>query len=150
MTGRLSRRRTSAKSSAERGALSAFVAIVAIFFVATSLVVADGARRLSNISRAEDLASEAARAAAATLDVGGLATGLSVIDIADDGAAVQVEHLLARSGDDVDFQVQVAEDRRSVRVDVIVNGESMVPGFDIRGYGSHTAQVIEPASSVAP
>ena len=135
----------------ERGSLSAFVAIVAIFFVAISVTLADGARRLSNISRAEDLASEAARAAAATLDVGALAAGRTVIDVGEgDGATVQAERVLAASGDDVDFQVRIADDRRSVRVDVIVNGASILPGFDIRGHGSHTAGVIEPATVVGP
>ncbi len=138
-------------ATAERGALSAFVAIIAIFFVVTSIVLADGARRLSNISRAEDLASEAARAAAATLDVGDLAAGETRIDLAvDDGATAQAAQLLAASGDDVDFRVQVADDRRSVRVDVIVNGESILPGFDVRGHGSHIARVIDAAGLVAP
>lgn len=132
--------------SSERGSLSAFVAIIAIFFVAISVTLADGARRLSNISRAEDLASEAARAAAATLDVGDLASGRATIDVHDDdsGAEAQAARILAASGDDVDFQVVVGDDRRTVRVDVIVNGTSLLPGFDIRGYGSHTARVIEP------
>lgn len=135
----------------ERGSLSAFVAIIAIFFIAISIVLADGARRLSNISRAEDLASEAARAAAATLDVGELAAGRPSIDVRDgDGAALQAERILVASGDDVDFQVRVAEDRRSVRVDVIVNGVAILPGFDIRGHGSHTARVIEPAGAPEP
>jgi hypothetical protein len=135
----------------ERGSLSAFVAIVAIFFVAISVVLSDGARRLSNISRAEDLASEAARAAAATLDVGALATGRATIDLNEsDGAMIQVEQILAASGDDIDFRIEVAEDRLSVRVDVIVQGTAMLPGFDIRGFGSHTARVIEPAALTTP
>lgn len=128
----------------ERGALSAFVAIIAIFFVAISITLADGARRLSNISRAEDLASEAARAAAATLDIGELAAGRASVDLAEvDGAVVQAERILVSSGDNVEFHVAVASDRQSVRVDVIVNGTALVPGFDIRGYGSHTASVVE-------
>ncbi len=135
----------------ERGSLSAFVAIIAVFFVAISVVVSDGARRLSNISRAEDLASEAARAAAATLDVGALATGRATIDLDEsDGARIQAQRILAASGDDVDFQIEVAEDRLSVRVDVIVQGTAMLPGFDIRGFGSHTARVIEPAALTTP
>lgn len=135
----------------ERGSLSAFVAIVAVFFVAISVVVADGARRLSNISRAEDLASEAARAAAATLDVGALAAGRAAIDLNEgDGAKIQAQQILAASGDDVDFQIEVAEDRLSVRVDVIVQGTAMLPGFDIRGFGSHTASVVEPAGLATP
>ena len=139
------------KRERERGSLSAFVAIIAVFFVAISVVVADGARRLSNISRAEDLASEAARAAAATLDVGALAAGRATIDLNEgDGAMIQAEQILVASGDDVDFQIEVAEDRLSVRVDVIVQGTAMLPGFDIRGYGSHTARVIEPAGLAAP
>lgn len=135
----------------ERGSFSAFVAIIAVFFVAISITLADGARRLSNISRAEDLASEAARAAAATLDIGELAAGRSSIDLAgDDGALVQAERLLASSGDNIDFVVTVADDRQSVRVDVIVDGTALVPGFDIRGYGSHTASVIEFAEGDGP
>lgn len=135
----------------ERGSLSAFVAIIAVFFVAISLTLADGARRLSNISRAEDLASEAARAAAATLDVGELAAGRATIDRNEaDGAALQAERILDAAGDDVDFRIVVAEDRRSVRVDVIVQGTAVLPGFDIRGHGSHTARVIEPSAGPGP
>ena len=135
----------------ERGSLSAFVAIIAVFFIAISIVLTDGARRLSNISRAEDLASEAARAAAATLDVGELAAGRASIDLSEgDGAELQAQRILAASGDDVDFQVTIADDRRSVRVDVIVNGAAILPGFDIRGHGSHTAGVIEPTGASLP
>jgi len=135
----------------ERAALSVFVGLVAVFFVAMSFLVAEGARRLSNISRAEDLASEAARAAAATLDVGALALGEPLIDAdAEDGAIKQAERLLAASGDRIEFRVVVAADAASVKVDVIVLGDSLFPGFDIRGHGSHTAQVIDPAELVSP
>ena len=131
--------------SSEQGSMSAFVAILAVFFVALALLVADGGRRLANISRAEDLASEAARAAAATLDVGALARGEALVDQAgDDGAQAEAARLLRLAGDEVEFRVVVAEDRRSVRVDVVVHGTAVVPGFDIRGHGTHTARVIEP------
>lgn len=135
----------------ERASVSTFVALMAVFFLGLALLVAAGGQRLSNISRAEDLASEAARAAAASLDVGDLAVGVTAIDVEDiDGAQVHARRVLEASGDQVDFRVQVAADRRSVRVDVIVHSTSLVPGFDVRGHGTHVARVVEPASYPSP
>lgn len=134
------------KPASERGSLSVFVAILAVFLVMIAAVVGEGGRRLANISRAEDLASEAARAAAATLALGSLATGQPTIDQDSlDGAEFQAEQILLRAGDDVEFQVMVSPSGRSVEVQVIVQADSILPLFDIRGYGSHRAQVIDPA-----
>lgn len=140
MTGRQHR-----PDAGERAALSALVAIIAVFLAATSIVVAEGGRRLSNISRAEDLASEAARAAASSLDVNALALGESRIDASDmDGARAAASRLLDRSGDDVRFRIEVSPTGRSVVVEVVVEADSVVPGFDVRGYGRHRAQVVQP------
>lgn len=132
----------------ERGSLSVFVAILAVFLVMIAVVAAEGGRRLANTSRAADLASEAARAAAATLEPGSLATGDPRIDAnPTDGAAYQAEQILLQSGDDVQFQVNVSPSGRTVEVSVIVQADSVLPLFDIRGYGSHQAQVIDPAEA---
>ena len=134
------------RSHHERGSISVFFAVLVIFFIAMAGVVAEGSRRLGNISRAQDLASEAARAAAATLQVAALAEGNTLIDQgAEDGAVHQASRLLERSGEDVQFEIDVAPSGRSVVVWVIVEETSWIPGFDIDGYGTHTAQVIDPS-----
>ena len=126
--------------------MSLFFAILVIFFMLMAGVVAEGARRLGNISRAQDLASEAARAAAATLRVDALAEGQTLIDAtSEDGAVRQASLLLDASGEDIDFAVDVSPSGRSVLVTVRVREESWIPGFDIDGFGTHTAQVIDPA-----
>jgi hypothetical protein len=130
----------------ERGSVSVFFAVLVIFFIAMAGVVAEGSRRLGNISRAQDLASEAARAAAATLQVTALAEGNTLIDQnAEDGAVRQASELLERSGEQVRFEIDVSPSGRSVAVWVIVEETSWIPGFDIDGFGTHTAQVIDPS-----
>ena len=54
-----------------------------------------GGRKLSNLSQAEDMAAEAARAAAATLDLDQIASGLGTIDQVDDRAQAQAEQIVS-------------------------------------------------------
>lgn len=130
----------------QRGSVSVFFAVLVIFFIAMAGLVAEGSRRLGNISRAQDLASEAARAAAATLQVTALAQGNTIIDwSSEDGAVQQARLLLEHSGEDIRFEIDVAPSGRSVSVSVVVEETSWIPGFDIDGYGTHTAQVIDPS-----
>ena len=130
----------------ERGSISAVFAVLVIFFIAMAGVLAEGSRRLGKISRAQDLAAESARAAAATLDVRALAEGDTVIDRSSvDGAWNHVSQLLERVGADVRFGVDVAPSGRSVSVWVIIDETSWIPGFDIDGFGTQTAQVIDPS-----
>lgn len=130
------------RARAERGVLTAMFAVLAVFFFLIVSVVAEGGRKLDNLSRAEDLASEAARAAAATLEVDRIADGLAVIDEVDDRARIEAEKVVAVAGDASieDFEVGVD----SVLVVVRVSGQSFLPGLDIDGVGSHRALAFDP------
>ena len=68
----------------ERGVITAMFAVLAVSFFLIIALVAEGGRKLGNLSRAEDIAAEAARAAAATLDVSSIGQGRAIIDGTDD------------------------------------------------------------------
>lgn len=128
----------------ERGSLSFMFAVVSLFLFSLVLMVTEGGRKLANISLAEDLASEAARAAAATVDVGSIAQGEPRIDSSADGARAEAERVLLRSSAEValvDFEV--GDGATDVRVVVRVSADSILPGFDVSGVASHTARVID-------
>ena len=130
----------------DRGTITAMIAVLAVFFFAMALMVGEGGRKLGNISRAQDVASEAARAAAATLDIDSLASGSPRIDTNADRAKAQADLIITAAGAEVelvDFRVNLSA--TNVFVEVRVEGVSVFPGFDISGTGSHTAQVIDPS-----
>jgi len=131
------------RERSERGSVSIFLALIIVAFVAMSLVLADGARRLGNISRAEDLASEVARAAAATLDVSALAAGSSQLAEQDDLEAQATIVLDAVSNARL-ISIRVGDSGRFVDVIVEVRGTSIVPGFDVTAQGRHSAQIVDP------
>jgi hypothetical protein len=131
----------------ERGAMTAMIAVLSVFLFAMAVVVTEGGRKLSNISRAQDIASEAARAAAATLDIDSLAVGSPRIDVEGDRAEREAEAIVAAAGRNVtlvDFQLQNGATVVYVRVEV--RGDSILPGFDITGTGDHNAEVIDPST----
>lgn len=132
----------------ERGSMSIFLALLIVAFVGMSLVLADGARRLGNISRAEDLASEVARAAAATLEVSSLATGSAELANQDDLEA-QAEVVLGAVSNARLVSLDVGDSGRFVDVVVEVSGTSIIPGFDVTAQGRHSAQVVDPFDSFA-
>ena len=140
MSGSLIRSERSA--SGDRGVVTAMFAVLAVFLVLIISVVAEGGRKLSNLSRAEDIAAEAARSAAATLDVGQIANGLAVIDEVDDRARNEADKVVAVVPEAEIVSFHVGAD--SVTVVVRVSGESFLPGFDIDGVGSHRAQAFDP------
>ncbi len=117
-------------------------AILAIALFAMAAFVAEGGRKLGNISRAQDVASEAARAGAATLDLNSIADGQTRID--RDGAQAQILAIVEAAGDDVQYVDSRITDF-TVWVSVEVDGTSWIPSFDISGRGTHTAQVVDPA-----
>ena len=135
---------TSATSSvhSERGVITAMFAVLAVFLVLIISVVAEGGRKLSNLSQAEDIAAEAARSAAATLDVSEIANGLARIDDVDNRARSQAEKVVAIVPGAIIEGFEVSDD--SVLVVVRVSGESFLPGFDIDGVGRHRAQAFDP------
>ena len=119
------------RTSSERGVVTAMFAVLAVFLLLIISVVGEGGRKLSNLSQAEDLAAEAARSAAATLDLGQIANGVAAIDQVDDRARVEAEKVVAVvPGAEIE-RFEIAND--SVVVIVRVSGESFLPGFDIDG-----------------
>lgn len=133
--------RSDARRWDERGVLTAMFAVLAIFFILIISVLAESGRKLNNLSRAEDLASEVARAAAATLDIEELARGNAVIDPTD--RPREQADLLVAAFDDVTIE-NFAINGEQVFVQVRVEGTSFIPGFNIDGVGSHTALALDP------
>ena len=129
-------------ASDERGVLTAMFAVLAVFFLLVVSLVAEGGRKLDNLSRAEDLAAEAARSAAATLDLDQIARGVAAIDQVGDRARAEAEKIVATvDAAEIERFIVSAE---SVVVTVRVNGESVLPGLNIDGVGSHRASVLDP------
>jgi len=135
---------TSDSPSRERGVVTAMFAVLAVFLVLIISVVAEGGRKLGNLSQAEDIAAEAARAAAATIDVDQLAAGHAVVDEGDNRARVEAAKVVAvvPAASIEDFIVT----GDSVTVVVRVSGDSFVPGLNIDGVGSHRALAFDPFS----
>ncbi|MDA9359703.1 hypothetical protein N9R50_00850 [bacterium] len=126
----------------ERGVITAMFAVLAVFFVLIISLVAEGGRKLSNLSQAEDIAAEAARAAAATLDLDQIASGVGAIDQVDGRAQAQAEAIVSYVPGAVLERFVITGD--SVFVSVRVSADSYLPGLDIDGVGSHRAQVFDP------
>ena len=134
--------RLDASMRSERGVVTAMFAVLAIFFFLIISVVAEGGRKLSNLSRAEDVAAEAARAAAATLDLARIADGVAAIDQVDDRARLEADKVVAVVPGATIEDFVVGGD--SVIVVVRVSGGSYLPGFNIDGVGSHRALALDP------
>lgn len=130
------------RSQGERGVITAMFAVLAIFFFLIVSVVAEGGRKLSNLSLAEDVAAEAARAAAATLNLDRIANGVAEIDGVDNRAEAEAQKVVdAVPGATIDG-LTIATD--SVTVIVRVHGDSLVPGLNIDGVGRHRALAYDP------
>lgn len=137
---------TNARS--ERGTVTLMFAVLAIVFVSMAFMVVEGGRKLGNISRATDLASEAARAGAASLDKQSLAAGQPRIEFII--ACEEIGLLLASAGDSrVTWDANFI-DPRTIRVDVTITESSWIAGFDLTGRGRHQASVIDPYQPLQP
>ncbi len=133
---------TGARRADERGVITAMFAVLAIFFFLIVSLVAEGSRKLSNLSRAEDIAAEAARSAAATLDLDQIANGVVAIDLVDGRARTEADKVVSSvPGAEIEGFVV---DTDSVVVVVRVRGDSYLPGFDIDGVGRHRALALDP------
>ena len=129
------------QTHADGGVVTAMFAVLAVFLLLIVSVVAEGGRKLSNLSQAEDIAAEAARSAAATLDLDHIADGVAVIDETDRALAEADKVVAVVPGAEI-LRFEIAGD--SVLVVVRLSGESFLPGFDIDGVGSHRAQAFDP------
>lgn len=117
-------------------------AVLAIFFVLIISLVAEGGRKLSNLSQAEDIAAEAARAAASTLDLDQISSGVGAIDLVHDRAEIEAQKVIAVIPGATLERFEVTGN--TVLVSVRMSGVSYLPGFDIDGVGSHRAQAFDP------
>lgn len=128
----------------ERGSVTVFFVILAVGFFAVVSVLAEGGRRLNNLSQAEDIAAEAARSAAATLNVDQIAEGVAAIDSEGGRARIEAEKIVS-AVPNAEIEMFEANSQR-VLVVVRVRGSSFVPGLDIDGVGSHVALALDPFS----
>ncbi len=126
----------------ERGSISLFVAILSLFFFMMIAVVAEGNRKLANIGLAQDLASEAARAASATLDLESIANGDPRIDVRSTGAHAEARRVVDTHPGAQVLSVDIKDDALAVSVTVRVEDVSWIPGFDASGTATHLAQII--------
>lgn len=140
---------TSHRSARERGAISTLFAVLLVFFMLIIATLGEAGRKLNNLGRAEDVASEVARAAAATLDLDAIANGVARIDVAAPDSSAgrareEADKVLVTLGDDnvsiEDFDVT----GDTVTVRVRVSGTSFLPGFSLDGVGSHSAVAFDP------
>lgn len=126
----------------ERGSVTVFFVLLAVGFFAVVSVLAESGRRLGNLSQAEDLASEAARSAAATLDLEQISLGIAAIDSETGRARLEAEKIVS-AVPNAEIERFEASSRR-VLVVVRIRENSFVPGIDIDGVGSHVALVLDP------
>jgi len=133
---------TCTAADGERGVMTAMFAVLSIFLFLVVSVVAEGGRKLSNLSRAEDVAAEAARSAAATLNLDLIADGLAQVDETGDRARLQAELIVNPvPGASIEDFVVTGD---SVVVRVRISQDSFVPGLNIDGVGSHRASAFDP------
>lgn len=130
----------------ERGVITSMFAVLAVFFFLIISVVAEGGRKLGNLSRAEDVAAEAARAAAATLDVDRLGQGQAFIAGADEDGRARLAALdiVTRVPGASIERFDIGEPPTTVLVVVRISQSSVLPGLNIDGVGSHRATALNP------
>lgn len=125
----------------ERGSVSLMTVLFALMLISATLLLFDASRRLNALTRAQDLASETARFAAASLDQDSVFANSTRIS-AD--AATNAE-ALAVAGGATAVTVTVSADGQSVTATVTVDGGTpIIPGFDLSAEGSHQALVVTP------
>lgn len=132
----------------DRGSVTLLFVILAAAFVTMAFMVVEGGQKLGNISRSQDLASEAARAAAASIDLDELALGEPRIN-QDDAVRRMTEILAFAGGTDVTWSYDFV-DSRTVEVRVKVSGSSWIPGFNLEGNGLHRASAIDALQELGP
>lgn len=121
----------------DRGAITLLVATFALIMLASVLVLFDGARRLQNITTAQDLASETARYAAAFINEDSMLTTQFLID--SDTATDHAEAFALSAGAS-EVTVEVADDFQSVVAIVTIDGgTAFTPGFDLSAQAQHRA-----------
>jgi Flp pilus assembly protein TadG len=98
----------------DRGAITAFVAIIALGLLLVTGLVADGGRYIATYRQAGDLAANAARAAAQGVDLQALGEGTVALEPAD--AQARAADFLASAGHPGAGATSVAGDEVTVTV----------------------------------
>lgn len=132
----------------ERGSVTLLFVIVAAAFVTMAFMVVEGGQKLGNISRSQDLASEAARAGAASVDLDSLATGRPTIARAT--AEQRMTEIMDFAAADGVTWTWVLIDPQTIEVRVKVAESSWIPGFNLEGNGVHRASVIDAFQEPSP
>ena len=122
----------------ERGAISTFVAVIALALLMAAGLAIDGGRKLTALREASHLADNAARAAAQAVDLDTLRT-TGDLRLLSDQAAARVEEYLAPLGHTAN--VTVAGDTVTVTVSLTVD-PVLLPTGPITVTAAETATAI--------
>lgn len=126
----------SAESDRERGAVSIFVAVLAVSFLVVAGLAVDGGRKLGALSQARDLADNAARAGAQMIDDDAYrSTGVAYLD--PDAAAGAAGAYLASTGHT--GNVVIADDTITVTVHLVVPTRFLPGPWNVHATESATA-----------
>jgi len=133
--------RRSGSAEGERGSVTLLFVILAAVFVSMAFMVVEGGQKLSNISRSQDLAAEAARAGAASIDINELAVGQPRINVTD--AEQRMTEILDFAGGAGVTWTYALIDPQTIEVKVKISQSSWIPGFNLEGNGMHRASVVD-------
>lgn len=125
-------------SGGERGALSTFIAVIALALLMAAGLAVDGGRKVNALREASHLADNAARAGAQAVDVDILRT-TGELRLVPEEAAARVEDYLARLGHTAD--VTVAGDTITVTISLTVE-PVLLPTGPITVTATETAAAI--------
>jgi len=125
----------------ERGSVTLLFVILAAVFISLAFMVVEGGQKLTNIGRSQDLAAEAARAGAASIDIGELAAGEPRISVSD--AERRMTEIIDFAGGPGVTWTYALVDPQTIEVRVKISQSSWIPGFNLEGNGFHRASVVD-------
>lgn len=133
----------------DQGSVTLLFVILAAVFISMALMVVEGGQKLTNISRSQDLAAEAARVGAASLDLEALAQGKPRID--ETQANERISEIMSFVNDPtVTWTASVVDlDEQTIEVRVTISEASWIPGFDLEGKALHRASVVDALDALA-
>lgn len=133
----------------ERGSVTLLFVILAAVFISMAFMVVEGGQKLANISRSQDLAAEAARVGAASVDLNALASGSPRINEPD--AVARIGEIIKFVGDTrVTWTHRLLDGDETIEVQVKITEASWIPGFSLEGNGLHRASVIDALAPASP
>ena len=144
-------RRVRRSAADDRGAVTVFVAIVAVGLMALAGLVVDGGAKVRAVQRADRVAAEAARAAGQAVDVAGVLAGRELR--VDRGAAVHAAEEYLRSAG-VNGTVRIVHGGSGVEVTTTTSAPTVflgligVPRFTVSGAAE--AALVQAPTGVRP